>query len=73
MIANTRADQNGNGRPALLTYKGAGDVLGVSDRTVYQLVRDGELRAVRFGRSVRIDPRDLESFIARAKHFRDSE
>ncbi len=53
--------------PQLLTYKDVAAVLGVSDRTVYDMVRRGDLRAVRFRRSVRIDPKDLEQFIERSK------
>ncbi|MAG17649.1 MAG: hypothetical protein CMJ21_06220 [Phycisphaerae bacterium] len=52
---------------SLLTYQETGKLLGVSDRTIWQLVKDGKLRAVRFGRSVRIDPADLRGFIDRAK------
>ncbi|MEE9128548.1 MAG: helix-turn-helix domain-containing protein [Phycisphaerales bacterium] len=51
----------------LLTYDQAGKMLGVSGRTVWTLVDRGELPAVRFGRSVRIDPADLRTFIERAK------
>jgi excisionase family DNA binding protein len=51
----------------LLTYRKAAKVLGVTDRTVWTLVNDGTLPAVRFGRSVRIDPADLRAFIDRAK------
>ena len=51
----------------LLTYAEAGKLLGVSDRTVWQLVDDGELLAVRFRGSVRIDPADFRAFIERAK------
>jgi excisionase family DNA binding protein len=70
----------------LLTYKQAGELLQVSDRTVFTLVKTGRLRAVRFGPvkrrrvrrngremevehagTVRIDRRDLEDFIQRAK------
>jgi len=47
----------------LLTYKQAGELLGVTERTVWTLVADGELPAVRFGRSVRIDPADLRAYI----------
>jgi excisionase family DNA binding protein len=42
-------------------------VLGVTPRTVWTLVQTGTLPAVRFGRSVRIDPADLRRFIDRAK------
>ena len=51
----------------LLTYREAGKVLGITERTVWSLVDAGALRAVRFGRSVRIDPADLRAFIDRAK------
>ena len=51
----------------LLTYQDAATVLGVTDRTVWSMVARGTLPAVRFGRSVRIDPVDLRTFIQRAK------
>ena len=51
----------------LLTYREAAALLGVTDRTVWTLVDRGELPAVRFGHSVRIDPADLRAFIEQAK------
>ena len=51
----------------LLTYKQAGELLGVTERTVFTLVKEGHLAAVRFGRSVRIDPADLRAYIDRCK------
>ena len=51
----------------LLTYREAAKVLGVTERTIWTFVNDGRLPAVRFGRSVRIDPADLRGFISRAK------
>ena len=51
----------------LLTYDQAGKLLGVTGRTVWTLVHRGDLPAVRFGHSVRIDPTDLRAFIERAK------
>jgi len=51
----------------LLTYKQAGALLGVTERTVWTLVDDGELPSVRFGRSVRIDPADLRAYIDHCK------
>ncbi len=53
----------GNGRLAV-TYLEAGQMLGVCERIVWQLVKDGELKAVRFGRAVRIPVAELERFIA---------
>ena len=51
----------------LLTYDQAGKLLGVTGRTVWTLVHRGDLLAVRFGRSVRIAPADMRTFIERAK------
>ncbi len=51
----------------LLTYAQAGKLLGVTGRTVWTLVHRGDLLAVRFGHSVRIDPADLRAFIERSK------
>ena len=52
----------------LLTYPEAAELLGVTARTVWNLVHRGELRAVRFGGSVRIDPADLRAFVESAKN-----
>ncbi|MEQ9460434.1 MAG: helix-turn-helix domain-containing protein [Phycisphaeraceae bacterium] len=54
--------------PRLLTYKEAGAYLGLTDRTIWQLVHEGHLTAVRIGGSVRIDPADLKDFIQRNKN-----
>lgn len=51
----------------LLTYDQAGKLLGVTGRTVWTLVHRGDLPAVRFGHSVRIDPADLRDFIEGSK------
>lgn len=51
----------------LLNYREAGKLLGVTERTIWTLVDQGELPAVRFGRSVRIDPADLRNYINRSK------
>ena len=57
----------------LLTYDQVGKMLGVTGRTVWTLVDRGDLPAVRFGHSVRIDPADLRAFIDRSKQGRDSD
>jgi excisionase family DNA binding protein len=54
----------------LLTYSEAARRLGCSDRTVWELVRRGELPAVKYLRNVRIDPHDLETFIENHKKSR---
>jgi len=64
---NAASNQSTAGVDPLLTYRQAAKVLGVTERTVWTLVHDGALPAVRFGRSVRIDPIDLRQFIDRGK------
>jgi excisionase family DNA binding protein len=39
----------------------------ISPRTLYQLVKDGKLPAVRFGRAVRFDPKDVATLIQSGK------
>jgi excisionase family DNA binding protein len=51
--------------PLALTYRQAGDALGVCERTVWQLVKDGHLRAAMIGRSVRIPVAELQAYLAR--------
>ena len=45
-----------NTLPALLTVSQvAKDVLGVSERTVYRMIEDGQIRAVRIRNALRIN------------------
>lgn len=50
--------------PLLLEPDDAARQLGVSERTLRRLERDGEVKAVRIYRSVRFAPEDLEQFVA---------
>ena len=65
-MTNTPASTQPLVKP-LLTYREAGKLLGVTERTIFRLVKDGEIPNVKFGRSVRIDPDDLRGFIDKAK------
>lgn len=56
-------DSANNPPPLLLTKKAAGRELGVSDRTVHRLIKDGALPVVCFGGNVRISREDLQVFI----------
>lgn len=55
--ANYSAITNFNNLPLALTVLEAGQVLRVGRSVTYELVRSGQLRSVRIGRSIRI-PRD---------------
>jgi excisionase family DNA binding protein len=46
-----------------LTVAEVADLLRVSSMTVYRLIEAGELRALRVGKSFRIDTDDLETFL----------
>ena len=46
-----------------LTYREAAATLGIGQRTIWQLVADGKLKAIRIGRSVRIPVAEIEAFL----------
>jgi len=50
---------------ALLTVREAATRLGVSEAAARRWVHRGRLRAVRIGRSVRIDPQELDAIVNR--------
>lgn len=47
------------------TYREAAQQLGICERLVWQAVKEGELEAARFGRSVRIPATALAAFLVR--------
>lgn len=49
--------------PALLTVAEVAELFRVSSMTVYRLIRNGELPAVRVGRSYRVRDDDLQSYL----------
>ncbi|MBI1309684.1 helix-turn-helix domain-containing protein [bacterium] len=57
-----RADQGQ--RKLAVSYREAAAALGVCERSVWGLVRDGKLSAIRIGRSVRVPVAELERFVA---------
>lgn len=56
--------------PALPLWLGTADAaryLGLTTRTVYRLIDEGEVVAYKFGRVIRIKRADLDDFIGRSK------
>jgi len=49
----------------LLTAREVASLLHVSKAQAYRLIQQGELKSIRFGRTVRVRPEDLEAFIQR--------
>jgi excisionase family DNA binding protein len=60
-------------KPKLLRIREAAAHLGVSEATVYRLMRTGELPVIEISsKRTAIDPRDLEAFIRRRKRIRNA-
>lgn len=51
--------------PAFFTERTLADYLAVSDRTIRNWIRRGELPSYKLGAARRIDPADVEVFLAR--------
>ena len=51
-------------RARLLTVSEVADHLRVSTMTVYRLIKSGELRAVRVGKSYRLREEDIDSYLS---------
>jgi excisionase family DNA binding protein len=49
----------------LLTIADVARLLGISRGYVYELMRDGELVAIRVGRRARFDPADIRAYLDR--------
>ncbi len=50
---------------AFFTERSLADYLAVSDRTIRNWIRRGDLPSYKLGASRRIDPADVEDFLAR--------
>lgn len=57
----------GGGIMSLMTTETAGGYLALSPKRIRELIKSGELPAVRIGREYRIDDEDLRDFILRNK------
>ncbi len=52
-------------RARFLTVAEVADLLRVSSMTVYRLIKDGELPAVRVGKSYRVREDDLDRYLSK--------
>lgn len=58
--------ENGNGEQLgqkLLSIRQVAEVLTVSEKTVWRRIKNGELRASRLGRHVKVRPADLDAYV----------
>lgn len=51
----------------LLTKKDVEELLAIKERTINNLMANGELPYIKIGKAVRFDPKDVEAFIQRQK------
>jgi excisionase family DNA binding protein len=58
-------DRNSAPSPTFFTVRTLAAYLAVSDRTIRNWIRLGELPSYKLGASRRIDPADVEDFLAR--------
>jgi excisionase family DNA binding protein len=56
--------------PLLLVSRDAAAYLAIGERTLWELTRRGEIRAMRIGRAVRYDCRDLVAYVDRQRAAR---
>jgi excisionase family DNA binding protein len=54
-------------RGEALTVQEVAELLGVSDKHIYEMVADGTLPAFYIGRSVRLDPQDIADWLREKK------
>ncbi len=50
-------------RPLLVSVEQAAGLLGIGRTTLYELIRQGDVRPIRIGRCVRIPQRELEAYV----------
>ena len=50
---------------SFLTVQEVAELMRVSTMTVYRLIKSGELRAARIGRSIRLREREVEAYLER--------
>ena len=60
----SQLDQTNYSGARFLTVAEVADLLRVSNMTVYRLIQQGELAAVRVGRSYRLRSEDVDAFLS---------
>lgn len=55
------------GRREALTVQEVAELLGVSDKHIYEMTADGTLPSFHIGRSIRLDPQDIADWLRKRK------
>jgi excisionase family DNA binding protein len=56
-----------------LTYRQAGELVGLSRTSLWQIINAGEVQAARVGRAVRINRQSLLDFMRRSSNLSSSQ
>jgi excisionase family DNA binding protein/YgiT-type zinc finger domain-containing protein len=51
-------------KPDVLNLTEVADLLRVSNQTIYNMIRDGRIKAVKFGREWRFNRKDIDAYIS---------
>ena len=62
-LSKSLVDVDENQKPDVLNLTEVADLLRVSNQTIYNMIRDGRLKAHKFGREWRFLRKDIESFM----------
>lgn len=54
-------------RQEALTVQEVAEILGVSDKHIYEMAADGTLPSFHVGRSIRLDPQDVADWLRKKK------
>lgn len=68
-LGKSLADLSPEERPDLLNVSEVADLLRVSNQTVYNMIKDGRLKAVKIGREWRFMRKDIESILCPPNDF----
>lgn len=68
-LSKSLADTQEEQKPDILNLTEVADLLRVSNQTIYNMIRDGRLKAYKFGREWRFFRKDIEAFIFGEKAY----
>lgn len=62
-LENTKVED----KPDVLNLTEVADLLRVSNQTIYNMIRDGRIKAVKFGREWRFNRKDIDAYMNKEK------
>ncbi|OSA88140.1 UNVERIFIED_ORG: DNA-binding protein [Clostridium botulinum] len=62
-LSKSLEDVKMDDKPDVLNLTEVADLLRVSNQTIYNMIKDGRIKAVKFGREWRFNRKDIDSYI----------